>query len=109
MSATTQATRLRDPISFVTQPPELSILLVNWNTSQMTLECLASIYAETARTTFEVIVSDYASSDGAADAIREAFPHGRLIEESENHGFGRATNIQGETGAGWKAVPAQHR
>ena len=74
--------------------PELSILLVNWNTRDMTLECLRSVYAQTTRTTFEVIVVDNASSDGSAEAIAREFPQVILMAESENHGFGRATNLQ---------------
>ena len=74
--------------------PELSILLVNWNTRQLTLECLASVIAETTRTEYEIIVVDNGSSDGSAEAIARAFPHVRLIESRENLGFARATNLQ---------------
>ncbi|RDC59684.1 hypothetical protein HME9302_00876 [Alteripontixanthobacter maritimus] len=84
--------------------PDLSVLLVNWNTRQMTLECLQSIYDETVRTDFEVIVIDNASKDGSVEAIREQFPQVRLIVETENHGFGRATNIQVKQAQGRKLL-----
>jgi GT2 family glycosyltransferase len=72
--------------------PELSIIVVSYNTREMTLECLRSIYAET-RTPFELIVVDNASTDGSADAIKAAFPSVILLTETENHGFAPAHDI----------------
>ena len=73
--------------------PELSVLIVNWNTREMTLDCLRSLYAETRETTFETILVDNGSHDGSADAIARAFPQVTLLAESENHGFAKANNI----------------
>ena len=84
--------------------PELSILLVNWNTRQLTLDCLASVIAETTRTEYEIIVVDNGSSDGSAEAIARAFPHVRLIESPENLGFARATNLQAGEARGDKLL-----
>lgn len=84
--------------------PKLSILLVNWNTREMTLECLRSIYRETLTTPFEVIIVDNASADGSAEAIAREFPQVRLLAETVNHGFGRATNIQAEVALGEKLL-----
>ncbi|MFN4220958.1 MULTISPECIES: glycosyltransferase family 2 protein [Novosphingobium] len=75
------------------EPPLVSIMLVNWNTREMTLECLRSVYAETREVPFEVILVDNGSNDGSADAIRAEFPQVVLMAESENHGFAIATNI----------------
>jgi GT2 family glycosyltransferase len=76
------------------EPVEVSVLLVNWNTREMTLECLRSLYAETRRTRFECLVMDNGSKDGSAEAIAREFPQVRLQAETENHGFGKATNLQ---------------
>lgn len=84
--------------------PQLSVLLVNWNTRQMTLECLGSIYAETRDVTFEVIVVDNGSVDGSAAAIAAAYPQVRLLAEAENHGFARATNLQAKVARGEKLL-----
>src|SRR6478609_3802149 len=84
--------------------PELSILLVNWNTRAMTLECLASVIAETRHTDYEIIVVDNGSSDGSAEAIARAFPQVRLIEAGENPGFARATNLQAQEAHGDKLL-----
>ena len=72
--------------------PVLSIVIVSYNTREMTLACLASVYAQT-QAPFEVIVVDNASVDGSAAAIAEAFPQVRLIAETVNHGFAAAHDI----------------
>ncbi len=72
--------------------PVVSIVVVSYNTREMTLECLESIGTQTS-TPHEVIVIDNASGDGSAEAIAERFPTVQLIASSENHGFARANNI----------------
>ena len=72
--------------------PDLSIIVISYNTREMTLACLASVYAETT-TPFELIVVDNASDDGSAEAIAEAFPDATLIAETTNHGFAAAHDV----------------
>ena len=72
--------------------PLLTIIVVSYNTREMTLACLRSVRDQT-RTPHEVIVVDNASSDGSAAAIAAEFPDMRLIAETENHGFARANNL----------------
>lgn len=72
---------------------ELSILIVSYNTREMTLACLHSIYEQAISPDFEIILVDNASEDGSAAAVRETFPQVRLMEEAENHGFARANNL----------------
>lgn len=62
--------------------PELSIIVVNWNTREITLECLRSLYRETRDTDFEVLLVDNGSADGSADAIAAEFPQVRLLREA---------------------------
>ena len=86
---------LPDPAEPAVAPaadPVVSILVISYNTRAMTLECLASIAAETT-VPHEVIVLDNNSPDGSAAAIAEAFPHIRLIASPENHGFAKGNNI----------------
>src|SRR4051812_44121998 len=73
--------------------PPISIIIVSFNTCQITLNCLRSIYEQTHHDQFELIVVDNASSDGSADAIAEAFPQVRLIASSENRGFAAGNNL----------------
>lgn len=71
----------------------VSIIIINYNTKLLTLDCLKSIYQHTKDIDFEVIVVDNASSDGSVEAIRESFPIVKVIEPNENLGFGRANNL----------------
>ena len=71
----------------------LSVMLVNWNTREMTLACIRSIFAETRATRFEVICVDNGSADDSAQAIAAEFPQVVLMAEAANHGFALATNI----------------
>lgn len=71
--------------------PVVSIIVVSYNTREMTLDCLRSVAAETT-IPYELIVVDNASRDGSAEAIAAAHPEVRLIASDENLGFGRANN-----------------
>ena len=81
--------------------PAVSILIVSYNTREMTLACLRSVFEQTTRTLFELIVVDNLSSDGSADAIEAEFD-GRLvlIRSEENLGFARANNLAAERATG---------
>jgi len=71
---------------------DVSVLIVNWNTRDLLRACLKSIFAQTPSLSCEVIVVDNASEDGSADMVQKEFPAVRLIQNSENEGFGRANN-----------------
>jgi len=72
--------------------PTISVIVVSYNTRQMTLDCLRALYSDLGNSPAEVFVVDNASSDGSADAIRAQFPGVRLIANSINLGFGAANN-----------------
>ena len=71
----------------------LSVIIISYNTRQMTLDCLYALYADLGQMPAEVWVVDNASGDGSADAVRQAFPQVRLIENPNNAGFGAANNL----------------
>jgi hypothetical protein len=73
--------------------PDLSIIIVSWNTRELLRACLQSVFAEPTELAFEVIVVDNASSDGSMAMVRESFPRVRLIETGENLGFAKANNL----------------
>ncbi len=75
------------------QSPQLTIVIVSWNTRQLLADCLAAVYRTVHRYPFEVIVVDNASSDGSADHVRREFPQVRLIETGANLGFARGNNV----------------
>jgi GT2 family glycosyltransferase len=72
--------------------PDVSIVIVNWNTREDLLRCLASVDEEVRGVTSEVIVVDNGSGDGSAEAVRRAYPRSIVIENARNLGFAHATN-----------------
>ncbi|MGA3170985.1 MAG: glycosyltransferase family 2 protein [Chthoniobacteraceae bacterium] len=72
--------------------PDLSAIVVSYNTRDMTIECLRTLDAALEGMAAEVIVVDNASTDGSVDAIRNACPRARLIAREKNAGFGAANN-----------------
>ena len=72
---------------------DVSIILVNYNTAQMTVECLKSVYEKTKDIDFDVFVVDNASKDNSCKLIEQNFPDVHLIRSKENLGFGRANNL----------------
>lgn len=74
--------------------PAVSIVLVSFNTRDLTRECLASLFEEMRQSGVDgqVIVVDNASNDGSADMIGNEFPNVRLVRSELNLGFGNANN-----------------
>lgn len=72
--------------------PELSVIIVNWNTRKILRDCLASVARHLSPVEHEVIVIDNASSDGSADMVAAEFPEVRLLRNAQNVGFGTANN-----------------
>ncbi len=77
----------------------VSIIIVNWNTRDLLLQCISSIAKNTEDVAHEIIVVDNASSDGSAQALQQAFPDVKLIASEKNIGFGAANNL-----AMWEAA-----
>jgi N-acetylglucosaminyl-diphospho-decaprenol L-rhamnosyltransferase len=74
-------------------PPEVSVIIVSYNTRELLRECIESILCEQGeRPAVEVIVVDNASADGSAAMVAERFPQVRLIANPDNRGFGAACN-----------------
>lgn len=72
---------------------DISIIIVNWNTADLTIQCLESLYQNPPQADFDVWLVDNASHDDSVVRIREHFPQVHLIESPENLGFGRANNL----------------
>lgn len=76
--------------------PFLSVIIVSFNTKDIILACLNSLYRFTSGINFEVIVVDNASTDGSVIALTQfesTHPNFRLVRSSANIGFGRANNL----------------
>ncbi|SDX52511.1 glycosyltransferase family 2 protein [Eubacterium barkeri] len=73
---------------------DLSIIIVNYKTLELTSNCLDSIYeANMKGIDFEVIVVDNASEDGSIEEIEGHYPQVKIIKNSENLGFSKANNM----------------
>jgi GT2 family glycosyltransferase len=72
--------------------PDLSVIIVNWNTRDILRDCLKSVETHLDTVRHETIVVDNASSDGSAEMVAKDFPSVRLICNAENVGFARANN-----------------
>jgi N-acetylglucosaminyl-diphospho-decaprenol L-rhamnosyltransferase len=80
--------------------PELSIIIVNWNAGGLLQRCVETIINSAPQAAYEVLVIDNASEDEslallqsnqvAASLLRNQ--RLRIIENSENRGFGSANN-----------------
>lgn len=71
---------------------DVSIIIVNYNTKKLTLECIQSIYHSNTSYQFEIILVDNNSTDGTVDAIVDEFPNIKVIANQENVGFSKANN-----------------
>ncbi len=84
---------------------DVSLLIISYNTREMTLACIRSVIEQTKIATYEVIVLDNASTDGSGEAIAaefpaERFPQVRLIIPERNLGFAGGNNLAGEQAGG---------
>lgn len=80
--------------------PDLTVIIVSYNTREMTLAAVRSLLAGTREVSCEVIVVDNASADGSAQALLDLPPQVRLIALTENIGFARANNLAAEIAKG---------
>jgi hypothetical protein len=74
------------------ESPQLSVVVLSWNTQALTLACLRSLRAERPRQAREVIVIDNASQDGSADAIAAQHPEVQLVRNAANVGYAGGHN-----------------
>ena len=71
---------------------DISVIIVNWNTRDLLLNCIRSIYETVQGMAFEIWVVDNGSTDGSQETVRTAFPEVQLIENTDNRGFATANN-----------------
>ncbi len=72
---------------------EVSIIIVNYNTIDLTKHCLDSIFKHTKAITFEIIVVDNNSTDDSVQILRNLYSNIEIISNDVNLGFGRANNL----------------
>ena len=71
---------------------DISFIIVNWNTRDILMDCLNSIYKTVTDIDAEIYVVDNNSTDGSQAAVKKEFPDIKLIENETNTGFAHANN-----------------
>jgi GT2 family glycosyltransferase len=71
---------------------QLSIIIVNYKSHGLLLNCLDSLYRETTSTSIELIVVDNSSGDNSEEIILKKYPSIKWIQMNYNSGFARANN-----------------
>ena len=71
---------------------DLSIIIVSWNTKELLLSCVKSVFEGGQGISREVIVVDNGSQDGSRQEVKKIFPFVRLVENERNLGFAKGVN-----------------
>lgn len=72
-------------------PPLISVIVLNWNGREDSLECLGSL-RKIEYPARNVIFADNGSEDGSIEAIREAFPEAIIVDNGANLGYAEGNN-----------------
>lgn len=76
----------------INESMELSIIIVNYKSSGLILNCLKSIFLQPSKINFEILILDNFSNDNSENIIRRQFPQVKWFEMGYNSGFARANN-----------------
>ncbi len=76
----------------MTSLPDLSVVILNYNTRDLLRACLRSVLASRGLYGLQVIVVDNVSTDGSADMVAAEFPSVVLVCSAENRGFANGNN-----------------
>lgn len=71
----------------------ISIIIVSYNTYDITRNCIISIYNYSKGVKFEIILVDNNSSDNSIELLSDEFKDIVYIKNKHNYGFGIANNI----------------
>jgi len=73
--------------------PQISIVIINYNTFDLTCKCIQSIFAKTNDCTYEIILVDNASTETSPEKFEELFPSVVFIRSDVNLGFSKGNNL----------------
>ena len=72
---------------------DVSIIIVNYKTPKLTLDCISSVLHHTSGIEFEIIVVDNQSDDETQQLLAEKYPSVIWHQMGLNSGFARANNV----------------
>ena len=79
---------------------QVSIIIINYNTFQLTSDCIRSVIAHTKGVEYEIILVDNASTERDASEFLNEFPQVQLIRNPFNDGFAKGNNLGIEAAKG---------
>ena len=72
---------------------EISVVIINFNTFQLTCNCLKSVIEKTIDINYEIILVDNASTECDPNIFKELFPEVKLVKSDINLGFSKGNNL----------------
>lgn len=72
---------------------QFSIIIINYNTFQLTCDCIRSVQQFSTKVNYEIILVDNASTKDDADQFKILFPEIALIKSLVNTGFAGGNNL----------------
>lgn len=79
---------------------DVSIIILNYNTFDLTCSCIRSVLSEAKGCSFEIILVDNASTERDPIEFIQQFPHIKLVRSHVNLGFAKGNNIGIEMATG---------
>ena len=80
--------------------PEVSIIILNFNSFSYTIDCIESIYENCSGSSFEIIVFDNGSVSFDGDSLAKKFPAVKIFVSEYNLGFGKGNNEAAKNASG---------
>jgi GT2 family glycosyltransferase len=71
---------------------DLSIIIINYKSAKLVLDCIESIYRQTRLYSFEIIIVDNDSQDDCKEKVLALYNNTRWLQTGYNAGFARANN-----------------
>lgn len=80
--------------------PEVSIVIVNWHATPLTIECVRHVWSNTSGCSYEIIIVDNGSDPDSLVALNQLGHGVSLVSLMTNRFFGEANNIAAERAKG---------
>ena len=71
---------------------DVSIIIINYKSAQLVLDCVASVYQQTQQYNFEIILVDNNSQDDCEERVLSEYKEVRWLQMGYNAGLARANN-----------------
>ena len=70
----------------------LTVVILNWNSREMTADCIRSLRTTTGPD-FKILIVDNGSTDGSAENLAQEFPEITVLPQGRNLGFAAGCNV----------------